>query len=294
VLEQSRDRTIRLRDGRRLGYLEVGDPAAPPVLLFHGSPGSRLDAGLIDPAALESARARVIVPDRPGLGLSDYQPGRTLRDWAADVRELADALGLARFAVMGVSGGGPYAAVCAHDLPDRVTALALVSAVAPLDAPGVTQGMGIGRHFFRLARWAPWLVERLMAPMGSQLQKDAGQAMRQIQASFSPPDQALMRARPELQTAFVRTLREVYRQGTRGLAHDMAVCARPWGFRLEAIRAPVDVWQGEADTNVPPAMARYFERMIPNARAHVFPGEGHFMVVNHAAEIFATLLAREA
>lgn len=288
------DHTLRLRDGRSLGYRELGDPAAPPVLAFHGSPGSRLDSGLVDPASLGALRARLIFPDRPGLGLSDYQPGRTLRHWPADVRELADALGLERFAVTGVSGGGPYAAVCAHDLADRVTAVALVSAVAPLDAPGVTRGMGIGRHFFRLARWAPWLVERLMAPMGRQLQADPERAMLQVKGSFSPPDQAVMQARPELQDAFARTLREVYRQGARGMVHDMAICARPWGFRLEAIRVPVDVWQGEADTNVPPAMARYFARLIPNARAHFFPGEGHFMIVSHAAEIFTTLLAREA
>jgi pimeloyl-ACP methyl ester carboxylesterase len=291
MLEPALAQTIRLRDGRALGYAELGDPDAPPVLIFHGSPGSRLDSCFVDPASFGTLRVRVIAPDRPGLGLSDFQPGRTLRSWPADVAELADALGLGRFAVVGVSGGGPFAAVCAHDLADRLTAVGLVSSVAPLDAPGATDGMGIGRHFFRLARWAPWLVERLMAPMGSQLQADPEQALRQVRASFAQPDQVLLQELPELQQAFVRSLREAYRQGTRGLVHDMALCARPWGFRLEAIRRPVDVWQGEADTNVPPAMGRYYARTIPNARAHFFPGEGHFMFLNHVPEIFGALLA---
>jgi len=95
----------------------------------------------------------------------------------------------------------------------------------------------------------------------------------------------------ELKRAFTRSLGEVYRQGARGVARDMAICARPWGFRLEDIRLSVDVWQGEADTNVPPAMGRYLARTIPHARAHFFPAEGHFMVVNHIQEIFGTLLA---
>jgi pimeloyl-ACP methyl ester carboxylesterase len=235
-------------------------------------------------------RARVIVPDRPGLGPSDFQPRRTLRGWSADVRELADALGLGRFAVMGVSGGGQYAAACAHDLADRLTAVAIVSGLAPSDAPGVTKGMGIGRHFFRLARWAPWLVERLMAPMRAQVQSNPEQVMRQVISLFAKPDQEVMNARPWLQQAFLRSLGEVYRQGVRGVVHDMAVCARPWGFRLEDLRLPVDVWQGEADTNVPPAMGRYLAQAIPNACAHFFPGEGHFIFVNHIQEIFTTLL----
>lgn len=288
---EAMDHTLRLRDGRTLGYLELGEPAAPPVMIFHGSPGSRLDGLYVDLAEMGTLRARVIVPDRPGLGLSDFQPGRTLRNWSADVRELADALGLGRFAVMGVSGGGPYAAVCAHDLAERLTMVAIVSGLAPLSTPGVTKGMGIGRYLFRLARWAPWLAERLMAPMGAQLQSGPEQVLRQVIASFAKPDQEVMNARPWLQQAFLRSLREVYRQGVRGVAHDMAVCARPWGFRLEDIRLPVDVWQGEADTNVPPAMGRYLAQAVPNARAHFFPGEGHFMFVNHVHEIFGALLA---
>ncbi|NTU79923.1 MAG: alpha/beta hydrolase [Chloroflexales bacterium] len=284
------DRTIRLPDGRTLGYLEAGDSDAAPVLLFHGSPGSRLDGTLIDPAALGTLRARLIAPDRPGLGRSDFQPGRTLRDWPADVRALADALGLRRFAVMGFSGGGPYAAVCAHDLADRLTAVALVSAIAPWDAPGVTDGMGVGRHLFRLARRAPWLLERLLGLLGRQLRSDPEPAMRQIVASLATPDQALMRAQPALLRAFTHSMREVYRQGARGAVHDLALHARPWGFPLENVRLPVDVWQGEADTNVPPAMGRYLARAIPSARAHFFPAEGHFMFVNHIQEIFGALL----
>jgi pimeloyl-ACP methyl ester carboxylesterase len=111
-VEDGTARTIRLRGGRRLGYAERGDPGGRPLLYFHGWPGSRVEGCLGD----EPARAkgiRLMALDRPGMGLSDHQPRRALVDWPDDVIEVAAALRLDRFAVLGISGGGPYAAVCA-------------------------------------------------------------------------------------------------------------------------------------------------------------------------------------
>ena len=100
--------TVTLPDGRDLAYEEYGDPAGFPVLSFHGGLSSRLDAAPADAAARDGG-VRLVAPDRPGMGLSTFQPGRRLVDWPADVTSLADALGLERFAVMGWSAGGPYA-----------------------------------------------------------------------------------------------------------------------------------------------------------------------------------------
>ena len=134
----SETRFVRLRDGRNLAYSEWGPAEGVPVFGFHGTPNSRLvHLGADAPRA---AGVRLILPDRPGLGRSDFQPGRTLLDWPRDVAELADALGIDRFAAFGVSGGGPHAASCAAALGDRVTAVGLVSAAGPAyDAPEVAQ-----------------------------------------------------------------------------------------------------------------------------------------------------------
>lgn len=290
MLDHALDRSIRLPDGRALSYLEVGDPQGAPVLLLHGSPGSRLDGAMIDAAAAGGLRARLIVPDRPGFGGSDFQPGRTLRDWPADVRALAEALGLGRFAVIGFSGGGPYAAACAHDLAERVSGVAMVSAIAPMDAPGVTAGMGVGRHLFGLAGRAPWLVEAMLALVGRRLRAAPERTMPRLVATLAAPDRALLRARPDVLRAFTGSMREAFRQGARGAVYDLALCGRPWGFSLADIRLPVDVWQGEADTNVPPAMGRFLARMLPRARGHFFPGEGHLMVVSHVQAIVGALI----
>src|SRR5271157_2358409 len=123
---------IKLKDGRKLGYTECGNPQGKPVFYFHGTPGSRIECNIFLEAA-NSIGARIIVADRPGFGLSDFQKGRRILDWPNDVAELADNLGIDRFAILGLSGGGPYAAACAFKIPERLKAVAMVSSAYPYD-----------------------------------------------------------------------------------------------------------------------------------------------------------------
>src|SRR3990172_1314809 len=105
---------VRLPDGRKLAYAEFGPPDGHPVLYFHGAPSSRLEPLFLGDAELVRLGLRVIAPDRPGMGGSDFQPGRGFSHWPADVVALADALGLGKFGVFGVSGGGGYVSACAR------------------------------------------------------------------------------------------------------------------------------------------------------------------------------------
>ena len=132
VKESKEDNVLRLTDGRRLGYAEYGDPDGWPLMFFHGTPGSRVMARFAASRAREMG-VRLIAPERPGFGLSDVQPQRRLLDWVEDIRELADALSLDRFAVAGVSGGGPYVAACAWKMGKRLVAAGIVSGLAPAD-----------------------------------------------------------------------------------------------------------------------------------------------------------------
>jgi pimeloyl-ACP methyl ester carboxylesterase len=132
---------IQLKDGRSLGYVDYGNPDGKPIFCFHGFFGSRLDWTYFDDACrFEDLNARIIVADRPGMGLSDFKPKRKLLDWPNDVVELADSLKLDRFGVMGISGGGPYAVACAYKIPERLTATAIVSGMGPSEAPAVRKG----------------------------------------------------------------------------------------------------------------------------------------------------------
>ncbi|MEZ4679971.1 MAG: alpha/beta fold hydrolase [Caldilineaceae bacterium] len=135
LAHNNQHQTIELSDGRMLGYAEYGDRQGLPVFHFHGGNSSRLEGQWLADAAT-SHHIRLLAPDRPGFGLSDPHPERTFLSWAVDVANVADALDIDRFAVMGLSGGAPHAAVVAHQLPQRVTAVALVSGLAPPEMPG--------------------------------------------------------------------------------------------------------------------------------------------------------------
>src|ERR1700756_1202961 len=133
---------LRLPGGRLLGYDEYGVPDGNPIFYFHGSPSTRLEWLLFGNDALANKlNIRVIVPDRPGLGRSEFHLGRRIGDWPEDVLALADNLKLTRFAVCGYSGGGPYAAACALKMPERLTRVGIVSGTAPFDEPGLTAGV---------------------------------------------------------------------------------------------------------------------------------------------------------
>jgi pimeloyl-ACP methyl ester carboxylesterase len=283
-------RVLTLRDGRELAWSEAGDPAGTPVLAFHGTPGSRHQL-LIDDGPIRAAGVRWIVPDRPGYGLSTYQPRRRLTDWADDVAELADAaVGTdSRFAVLGMSGGGPHSAVCAARLPQRVTAAAIVSGVGPVAEPGSEAGMMPANQVFtRLARQAP-KVNRVPFGALAVVGRRWTERVLTTMAKAAPAPDAAVLQRPDVAAAFRRDLHMASRTTGRAAAQDFELFARDWGFRLEDITVPVDVWQADADINVPPAHAQRQAAAIPNATLHEIAGEGHFMVVDHLAEILAAL-----
>jgi pimeloyl-ACP methyl ester carboxylesterase len=288
------DLSIRLPDGRRLGYAEYGDPAGKPVLHFHGTPDSRLEGTL--PVVAETATrlgVRLILPDRPGIGLSDFKPGRAILDWPLDVLALADALNLPRFALMGLSGGGPYAAACAYKIPQRLTRVGIISGVAPPDMPGA---MGLldrtsDGQAVRLGSKSPWLLRLVLAYSVFQFRRDPYKLVAQTSSEVSPPDQAAL-AIPAVAETVVRMTGGAFQQGARGAAWDYTLLSRPWGFALGDIRLPVSLWHGEDDWICPVEMGRYVAQGIPGCNATYYPGEGHIsLVVNHFADILAGVAA---
>ncbi|MCB9371914.1 MAG: alpha/beta hydrolase [Microthrixaceae bacterium] len=126
-----RDGTVKLADGRRLGFAEYGDEGGDPVLWFHGTPGARHQIAPDVNDLADQRGVRVITVERPGVGDSTpHLHGRVL-DWAGDVDQLTAQLGIERFAVAGLSGGGPYVLACAHAFPDRVVAGAVLGVWRP-------------------------------------------------------------------------------------------------------------------------------------------------------------------
>ena len=285
------DRTIELSDGRRLGYAEFGDPGGAPVIYFHGWPGARVEGRLGDEAARVSG-VRLIAIDRPGMGLSTFQPSRGFVDWPDDVVEVAATLGLDRFAVLGISGGGPYAAACAWKLADRLTSAGIVSSLAPFDVPGAIASMGRrNRLTFQLVQHLSVLRRIVMARAAWSVSR---RPERILESGVTAAEDRQYLNRPNVRKILGQSLCEAFRAGSRGPAWEMGLYTRPWRFRLEEIRAPVHLWHGEQDVNAPISMGRYLAKSIPGCRATFYPGEAHLHFVDRLPEILAALSARSS
>jgi pimeloyl-ACP methyl ester carboxylesterase len=284
-------REIRLRDGRALAYAEYGSPRGLPIIHCHGTPSARVEGDVIINATVATELGvRVIVPDRPGMGRSDFQPGRRIVDWPNDVLALATALDLDTFAVLGSSGGAPYAAACGALIPNRIRVIGLLGGVAPVDAPGVFAAMSAPlRVMVRLGRFAPAVLRGLFR-LNLRMMRGGGQrGSDRMAASFPEPDRSLLQ-RPDIRDGFMACFQESCRQGPRGPVWDVGLMARPWGFNIAAIKVPVVLWQGERDRNVPAAHGRYLAGAISTCRATFYPDEAHLSLpLNHQREILSAL-----
>ena len=281
-----------LPDGRDLGWLEWGDPAGIPVFAFHGTPGSRLQLAIED-SPIRTNGLRLVCPDRPGYGLSTFQPGRRLIDWPADVAHLADHLGIDRFGVMGISGGGPHSAVCAALLGDRVTSAAIVSGVGPLADPRATEGMMRSNQIFTaLARRRSRVLHVALNLQVIALRRWPSRAFDLLVKQLPPADVAIL-SRPEVRALLELDAVRSSRTAGAAAVQDFELFAAAWGFDLGAIDIPVHIWQGDADRNVPAHHARLMHDAIPGSVLHEFAAEGHFMAFDHFEDIGAALKSPE-
>jgi pimeloyl-ACP methyl ester carboxylesterase len=284
---------LRLPDGRDLSFAEYGDSDGIPVFGFHGTPGSRRQMAPIEGMSVPGG-IRIIAPDRPGYGFSSFQPGRRLTDWPADVQAIAEHLGLERFGIFGVSGGGPHALVCAHAFGERLLGAACVSGIGPLQEVDAAEGMNrANRLITRLGKSSPALMGLLMRLQIAAMRRFADRLFETFIKILPEPDQRLVR-RPAIREAFTDELRRMPRTGGRAAAQDFEVFASDWGFRLEDIRIPIHFWQGDLDRNVPPHHVHILAGSMPRATIHDCPGAGHMLVLERLDEILAVASGKES
>ncbi|WP_342376918.1 alpha/beta hydrolase [Myxococcus stipitatus] len=288
---QVREGVIRLKDGRRLAYVESGDLEGLPVFFIHGNPGSRYMRHP-DDRLTHRLGVRLITPDRPGYGLSDYQSGRTLLDFPSDLEQLANALKVDRFSLFGVSAGGPYVAASAWHLGERILRASIVSGAAPLKRPGGMEGVNREyRNAYALAAWPEWLLHPLMAMHDRQVRAQPERALAALIHHASEDDRHVL-SDPLIAAQVQGWRREATRRGVSGMRREAHILASPWDFPLEEIRGAVDLWYWEGDSIVPPQMGRYLASRIPGAVPHFLPGGGHFSIYSHWQDILAPLARR--
>ena len=205
------DFTIRLHDGRRLQVLKVGPSGGLPIFHCHGNGSSRLEVLTVQSVA-EQLGVRLVSLDRPGIGGSDPKAGYQLLDWPADVGEVADQLGIERFAVEGLSGGAPFALACAYAIPHRLTGCALIS---PATGPFLKQA---GSLALRSEVWMllhlPWLVRalfRLAIRLSGSDEASLDKKLLQAGTRLGEADQQVL-SNPEVRKAFAQATAECFRQ----------------------------------------------------------------------------------
>ncbi len=263
-------------DGSAIAFELFGDRAGAPLLLCHGLADSRRSGRILDTTG-RNLGLLVIAPDRPGVGLSDARRLHRVVEWVEDAVAVLDALGLDAAAVMGVSGGGPFAAACAAALGSRVRGLVLVSSLGMVKWG--TGGMAAGERLSlavaqRLPGFGGWFLGRL-----AQLARRSPRLFIEVVTIELPDvDRDALRDGEE-RAVLIDSYREAFRRGSAGVAQDLRLLTRPWGFELGSIRVPTWVHHGEADTTVPPEHARRFAKAIPDARLRLHPNHGHFSLL---------------
>lgn len=272
-----------LPDGRGIQFARYGAADGFPVVALHGTPGSHFKFA----RAAEVAAARglcLICPDRWGYNGADVPARPRLSLYAADIEALCDGLGHARFAIIGVSGGAPFAVAVAAALGARVTRLALFAPVGPLDGlPDAEM-----RLFHRLSfRWLPRVPVALTALLGFYrrfLLLAPELALRAASAGAVTVDRRLIRS-PAVAPYLAETFRIGMRRDVRGAVCDLQLFARRWDLDPGRVEAAARIWIGLEDRCVPQGAVRRLAAEIPGCDLVELPGAGHFWMTTAYHEI---------
>jgi len=280
--------SVRVGD-RSLVYFEVGDPSGPLVIHNHGGPSSRLEAKVFASHALKLG-LRLVCVDRPGQGKSDAQQDRTFAGWAADLEATAEALEAERFAVTGWSEGGPWALAAAAYLDPAK--LVHVTSIAG-GSYGAFGANWAARHLSRADALGGFLALhflpgfRLMYDLLDVATTRFPEQYKQGLLKAGCPADLKALADQYVLNAIVESGRECFRQGSDGLVADARMLYQAWPFDITAIRRPVHLWQGSADTLVPFAVNKPLGERMPGAVWHEIADGGHFIAISHAEQILA-------
>ncbi|MHB1729932.1 MAG: alpha/beta fold hydrolase [Leptospirillum sp.] len=277
------DQTISLQDGRQLGFCEYGDPDGYPLFLFHGVPGSRYQRP--SETITRSRGIRLIVLERPGFGLSPIKRGRTLVDWADDVRTFADLLKIDDFGVLGLSAGGPYALACARKIQERISSVFVISGLGQIDTPGSTQLMpfhekwlfSLGKQSARTRMKA--LIEVLRGLTAILLHNP--QRYLPVLARFFPQEERPFFKKAEDSRMFLKDIGANYTSGSEGIVDDLMILSKPWDFDPGSISGKVHFWHGDRDLIAPLFLIEKLAKEIPASKTRIIQGEGHLLIFRY-------------
>lgn len=274
-----KDHIITLQDGRKLAYIEYGKTNGLPVMLFHGTPGSRIWA-LTDDMVAKQLGIRLISIDRPGYGLSDPKQNRTVLNWAEDVNEIADQLKLQTFSIIGVSGGGAYAAACAYKIPERLQSVQMVSSATPFENEEPPASMcRENRIAFFISKRLPLLLKWAYRAQKKQMEKNPEkymQGMKKGNRHLCKWDQQFIQTDEDIKLTMIH-MKEALRNSVDEAVAEPALLAKHWGFNFQNISIPIHIWHGTADTLSSIEEIKKVASATPHVTTHYIKDAGHFL-----------------
>ncbi|MGB8403672.1 MAG: alpha/beta hydrolase [Mycobacterium sp.] len=282
---------IAVGEGRQIGFAEFGNPQGRAVFWLHGTPGARRQIPTEARSFAARKNIRLIGVDRPGIGSSTPFQYENVLGFTDDLRTIADTLGIDKFAVIGLSGGGPYTLATAAAMPDRVVMAAVLGGVAPLiGEDGISSNLmelaKVVRPILEVAdtpvRWVAGTLIKLIGPFGSPA--------LELYARISPEGDRKLLGRPEFKAMFLDDLLNGSRKQLAAPFADIVVFARDWGFLLEDIKVPVRWWHGDADHIVPFAHGEHAVARLADAEMYTLPGESHLAGLGVAEDILTKVL----
>ncbi len=282
---------IAVGEDRQISFAEFGNPQGRAVFWLHGTPGARRQIPTEARTFAARKNIRLIGVDRPGIGSSTPYQYENVLGFTDDLRTIADTLGINRFAVIGLSGGGPYTLATSAAMPDRVVMAAVLGGVAPLiGEDGISSGLmelaKIVRPVLEVAdtpiRWVAGSLIKLIGPFGSPA--------LDLYARISPDGDRNLLSRPEFKAMFLDDLLNGSRKQLAAPFADIVVFARDWGFRLEDIKVPVRWWHGDADHIVPYAHGEHAVARMADAEMYTLPGESHLAGLGVPEDILTKIL----
>ncbi len=283
--------TVEVEPGRLLSFAEFGVPSERVVIWLHGTPGARTQIPEDARAMARREGVRVIGIDRPGIGRSTPHAYASVSAFTDDLEVVLDALGVERCAVVGLSGGGPFALAAGARLPGRVHTVGSLGGVAPVLGPDAAKG-----GLVPLTRIAEPLLRFARVPFGYGLSRvvqvvtPLGSPILELYARFSPPGDRALLTQADFKAVF---LGDLTRQGRRQFSApfaDLMVFGRDWGFALDEVQVPVHWWHGHADNIVPFAHGEHMVSRLPQATLHPLVDGGHLAGFGVATEVLEHLL----
>jgi len=234
----------------------------------------------------------LVAMDRPGIGDSDFHPGRRLSDWPPLIEELARHLGWEKFHVFGVSGGGPYVLATAHAMPQRLLSANVICGAPPLQRFGTQDMMWTYRMVLWVRQRLPWLLRpafklaltfahypRTLPPLSwfiATLPKSDRQAIAD-EGTYG---------------VVLKSVCDSLASGVQAVSADGDVYLDEWDLDVSQIQMPVHIWHGMKDKHIPWTYAQKVAALLPHAITHWTADDGHYSLPTlRVAEITDAALA---